>query len=54
MYVYYLHFINQASIDGLTSEFAHKGCYDVLEGQGCLKTQKFVRSLVYKKLIIFF
>ena len=43
--------INQASIDDLTRENAHRGCYDVLKGQGSLRTQKFVWTIdpVYKK-----
>jgi len=42
---------NQASIDDLTPENAHRGCHDVLKGQGSLKTQKFVQILdcAYKK-----
>ena len=52
--MYNVHFINQASI--YTSEHAHKGWYVVLEGQGILKMQKFVRLIdrLYIKIDRFF
>ena len=47
---------NPASIDDLTPENAHRGCHDVLKGQGSLKTQKFVQIIdcAYKKKMIIF